>query len=111
MVYKVAVFNVDGSVTVTEQAKAPEYKQLREAVNGLIQTVVGFTAYDGLKRGTCYANEEGLLHGMQFNAKATQAWHDCLKASGRPYNRDMVHLVGPVIFYAKIPKPKHIASV
>lgn len=101
--YVVIIFRADGSIEKTTQAKKPEYEQLRKAVGGYIETVPAFTRYEGFSRGTAYANEEGLLRGLQFNQNATQAWLTDLHKQGKPFDPSRVHLVGDVIFFAKEP--------
>jgi hypothetical protein len=45
-------------------------------------------------RGTCYANEEGQLHGLPINRKATAEWY-------RQFSSVDYYLVGDVIFVAR----------
>jgi hypothetical protein len=99
--YHVFVIKPDGTISHSEQAKAPEYPQLRDTVHGYIETVPYFSSlvHQGKRyfRGKAYCNENGLSEGLQLNRTATSAWRKaCPK--GDP---SMMVLVGDVIFYAK----------
>lgn len=108
MIYHVVFMHEDGHITYTTQPKAPDYNQLSSLVGGMIETVPYFSKLDllfvqdaplipPLKRGKCFANEEGKIKNMAFNRVATQAWRDaCPK--GDPVR---MQLVGPIVFYAK----------
>jgi len=79
----ITIIQPDGTKTVTERdaGDRPSLKEMQTAVGGYIEPVDRF-----LEEGTvAYANEEGLLNGMERNPAATAAvkW---------PYP-----IVGPVI--------------
>ena len=99
MTYAIFVINSNGSVLKSTQLSAPKLDQMQAAVAGWIETIPGFTKFthEGktYTRGKAFANEEGLLHGLPYNHRATQAWQDCLT------NRLGQDLVCNVIFYAK----------
>lgn len=101
MPYVVLVIKTDGTVTRTEQPKAPSYDQLKEAVGGYIETVAYLTkaAFGGetLTRGTAFANEEGLIKGLPTNHLAMAMW----RASCPGGDPSLMTLVGDVIFYAR----------
>ena len=69
------------------------YEELSRFVGGYIETVQ-------LTRGTMYCNEEGLLHGLPYNAKATA------HANADKWWHGQAHLVGDVIFYTGNGKTK-----
>ena len=80
-------------ITRTEFAgKAPAYETLRNAVGGLIQPVK--LVYEGRARDS-YVNEEGLLRGMAYNARATAMWHAWGEKGG--YNTRGQILVGTAV--------------
>lgn len=101
MAYRVFVLKTNGEVVISTQAKRPELDQLQKAVGGYIETLPGFTKFEGLKRGTAYTNENGIAEGLPFNQLATKAWLDNLAGQELWYQP---HLLGDVVFYAKEPK-------
>jgi len=99
MPYHVIILRANGNVERNSYPKKPELSTLQAAVGGYIQTVPYFTKLkwpDGTeyKRGTCYANEEGILKGLYPNGEATRAWRDQFPQA------TMLH--GDVVFYAKV---------
>lgn len=56
------------------KGKAPEYAALRKAVGGLIQPLK--LKYEGRARDG-YVNEEGLLHRLPLNPRASRMWAEC----------------------------------
>lgn len=99
MPYAVIILRPDGTRTETIQAKAPEYDQLKEAVQGYIETVPHLSKLDPYKRGRAYVNEEGILKNMPFNEQATRVW---LENLGKGPFRYPPRLHGPMIYYAKM---------
>jgi hypothetical protein len=110
MPYDVIIIKADGSIEHTVSAKAPDYKVLRAAVGGLIETVPYLTSITvdengqnkTYSRGRAYINEEGLLIGLPFNHRATSMWREwpqSLRAYGG--DKNAMGLVGDMIFYAK----------
>ncbi len=98
----------DGKIHRSEQPKAPDYAQIRKAVEGIVQQVPYMTriTYEGLvyNRGTAYVNEEGIIRRMPFNRTASLLWRAnarAAKAFGTRVNE--MQLYGPVIFWAKQP--------
>ena len=98
MTYTVIVFHANGEICRSTQPKAPNYDQQKNAVGGYIETVPHFTKYDGMTRGTCYANEDGIGKFLPFNKNATDAWLACLGKGPFAYKP---RLYGDVIFYAR----------
>lgn len=102
MTYHVLIIKTDGTITKTVQPKAPDYAQQVKAVGGYIQTIPYLTklCWEGVeyKRGTAFANEEGMLKGMPLNRNAMAFW----KLSCPKGDPDRMHLCGDVIFYAKV---------
>lgn len=96
--YVFIVIEPNGKITKTEQAKKPEYKQIREAVGGIIQIVPHLSKFEEYKRGTAYCHEEGLLIGLAFNEKATQVWLDNLGKGPFSYPP---RIVGNLLYIAK----------
>lgn len=103
MPYAVYIFKTNGEVIATTQAKAPSLEQMQSAVGGYIETVPYFNAYCNLKRGYCYADEEGLLKRKPVNTKATELWRQNAERYGLTLTQN---LVGDVIFYAKVKEDK-----
>jgi hypothetical protein len=67
----ITIYQADGTKTVTEREAAdrPSLEELQKAVGGYIEPVDRF-----LEEGTqAYANEEGLLRGLDRNPAATIA--------------------------------------
>ena len=100
MSYLVVVIKADGAVSSSSQPKAPTLGQLQKLVGGLIQEVPHFTRYGEHKRGTAYADEEGLMRGSRYNTKATEAWLVCLHERGGVLAR-VPRLVGDVVFVCR----------
>lgn len=98
MSYSVVVFKVTGEIERTVQPKAPDLAQMQKVVGGYIESIVHFTKYDGMKRGSAFCNENGIAEGLPFNINATQAW---LAALGPGPFRYEPRLMGNVIFYSK----------
>lgn len=92
--YAVFIFRASGAVEKTIQPKKPSYEQLSKAVGGYIENIPYFTRYGDYKRGMAYANEEGIIHRLPMNHKATRAWQDSVTF---PLSQG---LAGDVIFYA-----------
>lgn len=102
MAYTVTIFKASGEIKTTTQNAKPTYSQIKEAVGGMIETIPYFKSYNGYTRGSAFAHEEGLIRGFDYNRNASEAWMKALAGqSGVDPNR--VHLVGDVIFYAKVP--------
>jgi hypothetical protein len=99
MAYTVIIFKADGTVESTVQPKKPTYNQLRDAVGGYIQEVPYLKKYGDFRRGTAFANEDGISLGLKHNAKATQAWLESV-GKGPPYVWQP-RLYGDVIYYAR----------
>ena len=73
----------------TVHPKQPELAWLQEQVGGWIETVPYFTKFRDGKRGTAYANEEGIIKGMPFNRVATEVYGHCIEFAQNLY--------GPVV--------------
>ena len=99
MPYEVIVIKPDGEITKTRQVKKPEYEEIRKTVGGLIQQVPHLMKLEDHKRGTAFVNEEGIIHNLPFNAKATEIWLENLGKGPFSYPP---HLYGNMIYYAKI---------
>lgn len=99
MPYAVFTIHPSGKVDKVLQEKAPKLDQLQAAVQGYIETVPYFTkmTLDGTqyKHCTAYANEEGLLRGMQMNLLASLLWRESY-----PHTSQLLH--GLVVIYCKI---------
>lgn len=102
MPYAVIIIRANGEVEFSTQPKAPELAQSQEAVGGYIETISYFTKLTHqnvqYKRGTAYANEDGISKRLPLNRNATGAW----RASCPAGDTTMMKLLGDVIFYAKI---------
>lgn len=96
--YVVVVMHPDGGIDSWTQAKKPDLKSLQHLVRGYVETVPHFTRYGAHRHATAYCNEEGKLHGLPFNEKATKAWLDCLGSGPFSYEP---RLHGDVVIYAK----------
>jgi hypothetical protein len=106
MPYMVIITAPDGTETTSIQAKAPDYPQIRAAVNGMIEHVPHFSRYEhagvSYKRGQAYVNEEGLIRQLPINGEATRQW---LMNLGKGPFRYQPRLFGTMIFWAKIKSP------
>lgn len=96
--YTVYIFKANGVVVSGTQPKQPTLAQLQQAVGGYIETVPYFNAYANLKRGTCYADEDGILKNKPVNTKATELWRQNAERYGLTLRQN---LCGDVVFYAK----------
>lgn len=96
--YVVVVIKANGSVDSRTQDKKPDLRELQKLVGGYIEIVPHFTRYGAHRRATAYCNEEGKLHGLPLNEKATKAWLDCLGSGPFSYEP---RLHGDVVIYAK----------
>ena len=72
------VIEVDGSER--EIGDSPSLEEMQAAVGGLIQ----YVPLPDTTENFLYVNEEGLIHGLEYNSKAS-------RLAGQP-------LVGPAIF-------------
>ena len=88
------------------KGKAPEYADLRKAVGGLIQPVSLY--YQGRTR-SAYVNEEGLLHGMRPNPRASRMWREWGQRTGHGGTDT---LVGPavIVLWEKVETAEGVAS-
>lgn len=96
--YTMVTLHVDGSVFRDVLSQSPDLSTLQSAVNGFIEIVPLFEDYDDLRGGTAYANENGLIEGLQFNETATNAWLACLGDGPLIYEP---RLHGNVVFVAE----------
>lgn len=71
---RVLVLKTDGSAEVTNFTAPVPLEFLQKAVGGYIEVVPDFDVYGGQKGVVAFCNEEGKLHGLPFNAQATDAW-------------------------------------
>ena len=99
--YRYVIIKPDGYDGKRVHKKAPDWKEVQEYVGGSWEHVPYFSSleYEGrkLNRGTCYANENGYVHGLRYNLKATVAWIEaCPKGDSR-----RMKLMGTVFFVAK----------
>ena len=109
MAYTVTIFKASGEIKTTTQNAKPTYNQIKEAVGGYIETIPYFRSYNGFVRGVAFAHEEGLIRGFEYNRNASEAWLKAL-AGQTGVDPSRVHLVGDVIFFAKVPERKTIAT-
>ena len=101
--YNVILIRADGSIERSQQTKKPEYEQIKKAVAGFIQIVPHLSKMEDYKRGEAYVNEEGLIHGLPFNQKATEIWLENLGKGPFSYEP---RLFGDMLYIAKEPKVK-----
>jgi anthranilate/para-aminobenzoate synthase component II len=73
------------------KGKEPKYEDLSKAVGGFIERVQ--LLYNG-KSHNAFANEEGLLKGLPYNARATAMYADHWKKKHIPVD---AHIVGDVV--------------
>jgi hypothetical protein len=101
----VFIIQADGAIIKTEQRNIPSLQQLQKAVGGFIELIPHFTRFEYkgklYRRGTAYANEEGLYKRLPYNHQATQAWKACLSNAPLVYEP---RLCGNIIFYASTVK-------
>lgn len=99
--YNVWIMHPDGRVVHTTQPKAPDLKQLQEAVGGYIETIPHWSKIQSggvwHTRGKGYCNEDGIMKGLRYNKHATTQWRAAVP-SGDPQR---MTLLGTVVFYAK----------
>lgn len=75
MTKRIVILNVDG--TETELASYPTLKEMQAIVGGYIEHVRVMDRLDNNGRivlTSMFANEEGLIHGLPRNPKATEAY-------------------------------------
>jgi len=101
--YNVIIIKAYGFIERSQQDKKPDYKQIREAVDGFIQIVPHLNKMENYKRGEAYVNEEGLIRGLPFNQKATEIW---LENLGKGHFSYEPRLFGDMIYIVKEPKVK-----
>ena len=103
MPYHVVKIYPNGEIEENIQPKAPVYKELRDFVSGLIQTVPHLNNLSvlttNLKRGQMIVNEEGILLNMPFNTVATKIWLENLGKGSFSYEPK---LYGNAIYWAKV---------
>ena len=104
--YTMLVINPDGGISMTTLTEAPKYEQLKNAVDGYIETIPYFTKLKYLNRhyvrGRAYCNEEGKLMGLPRNPRAEEFW----RASCPTGDPSHMTLAGSVVFYAIDPQDK-----
>ncbi len=89
------ILRPDGTEEVKQYTGPLPYEDLSGAVGGYIESVPHFKHYE--HEGTlqfpvvAFCNEEGKIHGLPINPKATLAWE---KSVGQRITRD--YLVGPI---------------
>jgi len=66
---QVITIKVDGTTEITEPAKKPTLEEMQAMVGGYIEPVRGIK-WNG-HTGVMVVNEEGILDGLPFNAKAS----------------------------------------
>lgn len=97
--FEITIIKADGSIIKSAQDRKPDLDQLVEAVGGPIDLVPHFQKLEGHSgTGRCWANEEGKLRGLPFNAIATKAW---LANLGKGPFRYDPRLCGDVIFESR----------
>lgn len=103
MSYKVVKIYPDGKIEESIQVKAPDYNSLSSFVGGLIQYVPHLAKIEcmSLKRGQMVVNEEGMLHGLPYNAAATAMWRENLGKGPFSYEPK---LYGNAVYWAKVSK-------
>jgi hypothetical protein len=100
--YVMIIMHTDGNITKIVQKNGFTLEQLQKGVKGYIQQLPRFTSLNVIidavpfaySRGMCYANEEGQLHGLPINRKATAEWY-------RQFSSVDYYLVGDVVFVAR----------
>ena len=100
--HKVTTIKTDGSVNVSYCNSKTEYETLSKAVRGYIETLHLFDSYEG-KKCRAYCNEEGRLHRLPFNEKASHLWLDGVPTNSK--NRvdfGRMQLVGDIAIIQKL---------
>lgn len=86
-----------------QRSRSPRLSELQAEVDGPIQMVPGFDRFES-SEAVCYCNEEGLLHELPLNSRASAAWLDSLGPGPFSYPPqllgDVVVLVGDGEFLA-----------
>lgn len=72
------VLSTSGAESITVIDRPPPLDVLQNAVGGYLQLVPYFDKYEG-KECVVFCNEEGKLHGLLYNQKATQAWRKAVE--------------------------------
>ena len=85
------IIPVSGAVSSKELAAPPALADLQGGVGGNIEIVPYFTRYED-KPAVAFCNEEGKLHGLPVNQRATKLWY---AQELRFMGRDI--LVGPIV--------------
>lgn len=101
--YNVILIKPDGSIERSQQAKKPDYEQIRKAVEGYIEYVPHFSKFEDYKRGEAIVNEEGFIKRLPFNRNATDWW---LKNLGKGLFTYEPRLYGNMLYICKEPKKK-----
>lgn len=78
---KATIIAPDGTETVTEFTAQPGLEFLKKAVGGFIEIVPYWNKF---RDAECvvFCNEEGKLHNLPINRKATEHWHSVAPAVG-----------------------------
>lgn len=96
------VIKTSGEITSQDVTEKPTLETLQKSVGGLIEFIGSFSTYNG-KPCIAICNEEGKLHKLPFNSKATLAWDE---ATGGTYADilvgDVLILTGDDEFLAAI---------
>ena len=90
------VIDPDGSKTIKEYRGPIPLDDLKAGVgDGFIEHVPYFSSFNWHGDPVpcaAFCNEMGKLHGMAYNAVATEAWHETA-----PHMRGVDILVGPIV--------------
>lgn len=86
------IYKSDGNIEYRTYEAAPSLEGLQEAVGGYLETVPYWTKHNG-KQCVAFCNEEGKLHKLPLNIRATNLWY---KDSEQRIHLDDV-LVGDII--------------
>jgi len=88
-------------IRVEESDKEPAWRDMQKYVGGYLEHVS--VLVDG-KRAHMYVNEEGLIHGLPFNPRATEHYYAASKARGNVRAlRNNPGIVGQAILITDIP--------
>jgi Domain of unknown function (DUF3846) len=85
------IINLDGTIEITELTSQPTLEQLQKGAGGHIEVVPYFNTF-AERKCIAFCNEEGKLHGYQYNIHAQKLWE---KAYGKEITVD--YLVGPIV--------------
>ncbi len=92
--YEITVIKADGTESIAQMDKQPDYQFLHDTINGYIERVE--IEYKGKKWCNMWVDEEGLLKQLEFNPIATKLAreHARYKSDTEP---DFYYIVGTVV--------------